>query len=87
MFERATLRPRGAALLMQPNGISALEAIDPALVEGLMAMDPHMGPYWWASTARLPPPLASLGQLTPMALTLLRPAVVWGPDGARLPPC
>lgn len=55
MFERATLRPRGAALLMQPNGISALEAIDPSLADGLMAMDPHMGPYWCALSARAPP--------------------------------
>ncbi|PRW39250.1 FAD NAD(P)-binding domain-containing [Chlorella sorokiniana] len=31
VFERSTLRPRGASLAVQPNGIRALEAIQPGL--------------------------------------------------------
>ena len=31
MYERSTLRPRGATLAVQPNGIAALEAIHPGL--------------------------------------------------------
>ena len=39
VFERSTLRPRGAGLLVHPNGISALEAIDPSLAEEVLALD------------------------------------------------
>ncbi|KAI7839966.1 hypothetical protein COHA_006287 [Chlorella ohadii] len=39
VFERSSLRPRGAGLLVHPNGISALEAIDPCLAEAVLALD------------------------------------------------
>ena len=45
VFERATLRPRGAALMVQPNGIRALAAIDPSLAEAVLGCDTHPTVY------------------------------------------
>lgn len=36
LWERSSMRARGAAVLVGVNGLLALEAIDPAMLEGLL---------------------------------------------------
>ena len=33
VFERSSLRPKGASVMVQPNGVKALAAIDPGLAQ------------------------------------------------------
>lgn len=37
VFEKTAMTARGAAILVGPNGLKALHAVDPALLEGMLA--------------------------------------------------
>lgn len=54
VFERSSLRPRGAALAVQPNGIAALAAIAPSLADRVLALDRPQGPSGSGAARRAP---------------------------------
>ncbi|PSC68944.1 Isovaleryl-dehydrogenase [Micractinium conductrix] len=39
VYERSVMRPRGAVLGVQPNGVRALDAISPSLAQAVLALD------------------------------------------------
>ena len=80
MFERSTLRPRGATVGIQPNGIRALEAIDPRLAQRVQGIHSETSVRWWVLAA------AHASPHPPLLSDLHRaPAVRWasGLDGLR----
>jgi salicylate hydroxylase len=46
VFERSSLRPKGASVMVQPNGVKALAAINPGLAQGALDINCHLGPCW-----------------------------------------
>jgi hypothetical protein len=71
VFERASLRPRGASLGVQPNGIRALEAIHPDMAEAVLGIDCNPGTRRCAGCCMSA--IMMCGLLQPLLLPLLLP--------------